>query len=35
MTRVQIIQMKDAVAKIAMLQSNIDKALASTESLSS
>lgn len=32
---VQIIQMKDAVAKIAMLQSNIDKALASTESLSS
>lgn len=28
---VQIIQMKDAVEKIAMLQSNIDKALASTE----
>ena len=30
---VQIIQMKDALAKITMLQSNIDKALASTESI--
>ena len=30
---VQIIQMKDAVEKIASLQKNIDKALASTESI--
>ena len=30
---VQIIQMKDAVEKIALLQKNIDKALASTESI--
>ncbi len=29
----QIIQMKDAVEKIAFLQNNIDKALASTESI--
>ena len=30
---VQIIQMKDAVAKITMLQANIDKALAATDAL--
>ncbi len=30
---VQIIQMKDAVEKIAMLQSNIDKVLAQAESI--
>ena len=30
---VQIIQMKDAVEKITLLQKNIDKALASTESI--
>ena len=30
---VQIIQMKDAVEKIAMLQKNIDKALAVSESI--
>ena len=30
---VQIIQMKDAITKIAMLQSNIDKALATSEAV--